>query len=175
MCTITVYRHDHREFEEGEKMESPGDHRDRLPPDHKDAEDAVRGAQREGELIRSRSLYTYDSLEMSEADCRLKAGRHLYQLEVGEADIIHRGDLMIFAEVIKAIRVEADTETSAKRYWIPVVGPGRYIEILVRKATVRRRLKHANEHRSPMQRATEKIRDSSENREFYETIFKETS
>ena len=116
------------------------------------------------------SLYVYSDSEMAEADWEWKKDRHLYKLEVDEGAIRHRGDLQLFYEVMKAIREKESPDELVKKYWKPVEA-GRYAELLVSEATVVKRIKHASEHKSPLQRANAKMRDDPDNLEFYEKIF----
>lgn len=174
MTKITVYRHDPRDFADGDEIRSAGDHRDRLTEDQKSAENAIREGKPNGDKIRADSLYVYHDVEMAETDWKLKPGRHLYELEVDDADIAHSGDLQIYHEVLRVLRKDLPIDDAVKRYWAPVE-TGRHIERLVSKAIVVRRLKDAKDYKKPGQRAVEKIRDSAENDEFYEMLFEKSS
>jgi hypothetical protein len=170
MSKVTVYRHDFRDFKDGDTMPPAGDHYDRLTPDQKLAEDAIRAGKLDGTQIRAESLYVYSDPKMAEVDWKFKKGRHLYKLEVDEATIRHWGDLQVFNDVKNAVRKNASLDELVEKYWTPVEA-GRYTELLVSDATVVERLKHASEYQSASQRINAKMRDDPENLEFFERMF----
>jgi hypothetical protein len=169
MSKLTVYRHDARDFKDGDEMPPAGDHYERLTSDQKSAEDAIRAGHPDGVTIRSGSLYVYADKELAEFDWKLKKDRHLYQLEIDDTDIAHTGDLDAFGEVVTAIRKKEPTEGAVKKYWTPAP-VSRRTEILASKAVVMERLKSADEYKSPTQRATEKFRYDPDEDDFFDQI-----
>jgi hypothetical protein len=175
MAKITVYRTDARTFEPGCSIASQGDHRNELPDEAKrEAEDAIRAGQLNGERIRADSLYTYGSADLAQSDWQFRpkeAPRHLYELEIDEVDIVHVGDLQIYYAVIADIRAKRDAAHSVERYWTAHPSD-KYKEYLVTTATVVKQLKNASEWKPAAQRAVEGLRDSTENEAFYKSVFK---
>ena len=147
-----------------------GDHYDRLMPDEKLAEDAIRAGKPDGAQIRAESLCVYPDSEMAQFDWTRRKARHLYKLEVDEADIRHRGDLQVFRDVVTTIRKKESADELVQKYWTGAE-LGRHTELLVSKATVIERLKHASEHMSLIKRATQKERDDPDSQAFYEQMF----
>jgi hypothetical protein len=169
---LIVYRHDFREIENGETMISAGDHYWGLTGDQQLTEDAIRAGKPDGTRFRAESLYVYSDAKMAEQDWKRKPGRYLYKLEIDDDVIRHSGDLQVYSQVTAAIRKNEPQDELVKKYWTPVVEAGRYTELLVADATVVELLKHANEYKSPIQRANAKLRDDPDNIEFYELMSK---
>jgi hypothetical protein len=170
MTKITVYRHDHRDFKIGEVMPPAGDHYSGLTGDQQKAEDKVRAGRPDGAEVRADHLYVYPHRDMAEEDWKHRKDRHLYELEIDEADIRHRGDLQIFHEVIDAVRIGAPVDEAVRRYWISAAD-SRYVELMVARATVVDRTKDASEYKNAAQRAIERLKDEPDNRDFYNRLF----
>jgi hypothetical protein len=135
MGGLTLYRHDHRDIPDSDPMPPAGDHYKELTPEQKMAEDAIRAGKSDGTQIRAESLYVYSDLEMVERDWERKKGRHLYKLEIDGAVIRHRGDLLVFHEVMNAIKNKESPDGLVRKYW-NAVDEGCHAELLVSKATV---------------------------------------
>lgn len=148
-------------------MRPAGDHidNDSFGP-LRQAEIAIRQGHAEGWRIRSESLYVYSDKDMSERDWSFKKGRYLYELEIEENDIIHRGDLQNFHEVVSALGNGLSAEDLVQRYWSGAAS-GRYAELLAGRATVTKVLRTPSDYRSPTQRAQERLRDDPDNISFY--------
>jgi hypothetical protein len=115
-------------------------------------------------------LYAYEDKDLASTHWQQKEGtRHLYELEVDEADIIHSGSLDTFAEVEKAVRIKSEPKPAAEKYWSkePI---SRRTEHLVKKATVVKRLKDGKDWKPGIKLAEQKLRDTDENKEFYEQM-----
>lgn len=178
MARITVYRTDSREFEPDREMTSAGDHRDGLPDEEtREAEDAIRLGRADAAEIRIKGLYVYTDAGLAQRDwegIRNKGGkRHFYKLEVDEKDTLHKGDLMIYAEVVADVRARRDKTVNVQRYWDTPPAKGRNTEYLVRKAIVVEKLKDAAEWKSSIQRSNERLRDDPENEDFYKSLFRD--
>lgn len=146
MSKITLYRYDPREFEEGEMIESDGDHYDRLAPEEKQVEIVVRQTLDNGFDVRSTSLYTWRNQRIAEVGWKYKKGYHLYELEADEEDIICAGDLEHFSRAKDSVRKGEDPSQHVKAYCEGDIVSDR-IEVLVEKATVVRRLRDNSERK----------------------------
>lgn len=170
MSKRTLFRTDHRQFNDGDEMTSAGDHYDGLTDDEKKAEDEVR-AFKGGHTIRADSLYAYESEDLASKHWQTSKGdRHLYELEVDEADIVHSGNLDTFSEVVTALRKKEDTIPAVEKYWSkePI---GVRTEHLVKKATVVKRVKDGKDWKPGIRLAEQKLRDTDENKAFYDEMF----
>src|SRR2546429_8857415 len=85
-----VYRYDAQPYADGESINSRGDHFYCLTDAQQKVEALIRSTMANGEKIRSTCLYTWQNLAFATQAARL-AKKHLYQLEIDTADIMHRG------------------------------------------------------------------------------------
>lgn len=168
---VKAYRHDSREFYEGDEMPPAGDHISNLKGDQLQAEEAIRFGKPDGTNIRADYLYVYLDGRMAEFDWDRKPDRHLYEVEISEDDIVHTGDLQHFAEVVAAIRKKEATDDAVKRYWTPAK-EGRNLEVIAKKAIVIQRLKDKSDHVPVNQAAVDKVKQAfvDDDEEFYQKM-----
>jgi hypothetical protein len=161
--TRTVYRYDGENYQLGRVIRSRGDHFPGLTDVEKVVEQLVRRTMQDGEHIRSTSLYTWAELEMAESAWRSKREADLYALEVKEEDITFQGDLDFFSDAKAAVAANQSAAEGVARYCNGrIKSDGRRVEVLVREATVIRKLRDASEHLNPAQRLLRRIRGQAE-------------
>jgi hypothetical protein len=112
-----------------------------------EAEKLIREARSGGAEIRSNCIYAWECAEMAESNWRIEKAKHLYELEICEADILHRGNAVHVFDLRSA--EESLKAALAKRYW-EEPGQEKYVELLVRKARVLRKLKDKSDPRTPL-------------------------
>ena len=93
MSAMKCFRADQRIFRVHDDVDPSGDHLDELQPNVKAVELLIRKAMPNGHAIRGESLHVFVSQEVALRYWFFKAGRHLYELEVEESDILHKGDM----------------------------------------------------------------------------------
>lgn len=135
-----VYRYDAATFTDGEVITSRGDHLAELTGPQRTVEMALRNFSPEMAEVRSKSLYVWLDREGAERLWRhSKKNEHLYELDVDRADIRHVGDVGLFTLALQVGPQETAMEALVRLYWNQIVTrPAQ--EILVAKATVRRKL-----------------------------------
>lgn len=111
---ISVYRYDNEEFADGLLIESRGDSFSALTEDEKKVELAIRATLPDGENIRSTSLYTWADEELAKRLWSLSGKRYLYELEIDEADIRHKGDLNYYSEAKTAAKLGTQSRASRR-------------------------------------------------------------
>jgi hypothetical protein len=90
---MATYRYDTEEHADGQNVQQTIDHIDRLTATQREAELLVRAGKRCGESIRGKSVYSYLNKDFAEFAWRNRKGRHLYEVEIDDADILHMADL----------------------------------------------------------------------------------
>src|SRR5262249_7170674 len=110
MTMRKVYRYDEEDYPEGETITSRGDHFVRLTPAQQRVETAIRKTLENGEEIRIKSLYTWENREVAERLWKHKKETHLFELEIDDADVVHRGDLDFFSAAVDAIKASQSPE-----------------------------------------------------------------
>lgn len=141
---MMVYRYDSASYAESDIMRSRGNSFDMLTDDQKIVEIAIRAAVCGGADIRGNSLYTWENEGLAKRLWRLSGKPYLYELEVEDSDIRHRGDLNFYTEALEAIREGNSPSEAIEKYWsgetsvAPWTEPR--IELLASQARVRRRL-----------------------------------
>ena len=106
-------------------------------------EGAIRTALPDGTNIRGSSLYTWKDETLARRLWLLSKKKYLYELEIDEADIRHKGDLNHYSEAEVAAKLGKSFDEVRKYCTGEPAGPqftGPRIEILVSKATVLRKL-----------------------------------
>lgn len=147
MAKRIAYRTDAVDFQEGQILLPRGDHKDTLHTTLHEAEKLIREARADGAEIRSNCIYAWESAEMAESNWRIEKGKHLYELEICEADVLHRGNAVHVSNLRDAN--ESLKVALAKRYW-EEPGQEKYVELLVRRARVLRKLKDKSDPRTPL-------------------------
>jgi hypothetical protein len=121
-----------------------GDSISSLTEHQKVVEIAIREALPHGPTIRGTSLYTWADEGVAKRLWRRSRKRYLYELEIAEADIRHKGDLNYYSEALDAVKSGKPFEDAIRKYCRgetagpPFTEPR--VEILVSKATVLRKL-----------------------------------
>lgn len=144
LCKIKVYRYDDQEFADGQIIYSRGDSLSTLTDHQKNVELAIRSALPDGANVRGTSLYTWADEKLARRLWPLSRKRYLYELEIDETDIRHRGDLNYYSEAETAAKLSTPFEDAIRKYCTGLTAGQPFteprIEILVSKATVLRKL-----------------------------------
>jgi hypothetical protein len=140
-----VYRTDSDDFADGRDLYPRGDHTNTMNAKLRAAEELIRSGKADGPKIRSNCIYVWETRESGESNWHHEKDKHLYELEIDEADILHIGDAYLLA-TIAAID---DSQAAAKvvqSYWNGDT-QGNRTELLVTKAKVLRKLRDKSEPR----------------------------
>jgi hypothetical protein len=136
-----VYRYDAEEFSRGQVIKSRGDHIHGLTAQERAAEEAIRKVSPEWERIRSKSLYVWKDLAVAEKLWRKTKGQqHLYELSIASDEIELVGDIAYFTMVAETVGRNIAADEYAIRQYLNQRLALSYVEILVKTATVIRKL-----------------------------------
>lgn len=145
MATRIVYRADSDDFADGQVLTPRGDHSDTMNPKLRPAEELIRSGKADGDIIRSNCIYVWESRESGESNWRYEKDKHLYELEIDEADILHTGNAYLLATLSQIAEPPAAAEV-VQSYWNGDPRSKR-VELLVTKAKVLRKLRDKSEPR----------------------------
>lgn len=135
-----VYRYDAADFRDGEVITSRGDHMPGLTGKEFVVETALRNFSPQMADIRSKSLYVWRDRPVAEFLWRNTVkGEHLYELDIGVDDIRHIGDVAIYSLATGVSSQEGAMDALVRQYWNRTICRSA-VEILVTKASVRRKL-----------------------------------
>jgi hypothetical protein len=141
---MRVYRYDDQEFADGQIIDPRGDSFGTLTDHQKAVEIAIRAALPNGAIVRGNSLYTWADEQLAKRLWPRSKKRYLYELEIDEADICHKGDLNYYSEAVSAAKSGAPIEDAVSKYCAGENAGAPYteprVEILVSKAKVLRKL-----------------------------------
>jgi hypothetical protein len=144
LAKIRVYRYDDEEFPTGKVIRCRGDSFDTLTDHQKTVEIAIRKALPDGANVRSTSIYVWADQQVAKRLWPLSKKRYLYELEIDEVDIRHKGDLNNYSEAETAAKSGKPFEDAVLRYCRGEMAGKKYteprVEILVSEATVLGRL-----------------------------------
>ena len=115
-----------------------------LTPEQLTAEAIIRDHHPEGPetglRIRSSAFFLYEDYKTAHRMFeRMRTWKYLYTMEYDDADILHRGLLGIYNQVVTA-PTEADAIKSAQLYWKGFPPESSHVEVLVSKITVLSRI-----------------------------------
>lgn len=142
---MLVYRYDDECHAPGEYIKTRGNSFNTLTDRQKVVELAVRSRLPAGIQIRSESLYTWLSETLARRLWPRSDKKYLYELEVDERDIQHRGDLNWYSAAVDAVKAGKSPYDAIEKYCNgeesgpPYTEPR--IELLVVRAKVIRKLK----------------------------------
>jgi hypothetical protein len=160
MATRIVYRTDSDEFADGRIITPRGDHTDTMNPKLRPAEDLIRSGRPGGNEIRSNCIYVWESRESGENSWRYEKDKHLYEVEIDEADILHTGDAYLVATIAEIPDPRTAGEV-VRLYWNGDKRSKR-IELLVKKAKVLRKLRDKSDPRPNRLHETSAIEEIDE-------------
>jgi hypothetical protein len=145
LATILVWRYDDQDYPNGRIAASRGDHFAGLTGVQKAAELAIGAAKPDGLKVRSTSLYVWVDQVVAEKLWKLSKKKYLYELEVDQADIHHKGDVNCYSAAMDAIAAGRPPTDPVDRYWRGDDEPPPYydprIEMLVSHAKVMKKIK----------------------------------
>jgi hypothetical protein len=139
MVKRIVYRTDTEDFQAGRVLRPRGDHIATMNAMLHEAERLLRKGKVGGDKIRSNCVYVWETLEAGESNWSHDKEKHLYELEICDADILHRGD-SLFLATLAAVSDNHQLATLIQEYW-NVPAKGKYVELMVRRARVTKKLK----------------------------------
>ena len=123
----------------GQVLVATEDHLSALSPEKQRAELAIRGGDPRGSL-RGRAVYAFADRRVAERLLADAGGQQLYEMAIEEGDIIHRGDLRIFDEVVEALKAGRCADASIAAYWRGERRASPRVELCARRMTARRRV-----------------------------------
>lgn len=142
-CKIIVYRYDDENYVEGQLLRPRGDPFT-LTDQQRIVERAIRSALHDGDKIRGNSLYTWADEGVAKRVWPRSGKQHLYQLEVGHANIRHRGDVNWYSAAVDAVKSGVSPDDAVAKYCsgqeagLPFTEPR--MEVLVSEAKVIKKL-----------------------------------
>src|SRR3954469_2111764 len=122
----------------GYVLKAQGDHLPKLSAEKQRAEVAIRGGDPRGSL-RANAVFVFEDRSVAEALLGETPGEHLYEVAVEER-VLHRGDLCIYDEIVDALKHKTPVDALVKEFWAGVERPRARNELVVSKATIRRKL-----------------------------------
>src|SRR4051794_6582653 len=134
-----AFRYFDADFEPGRVVTPKSDHFPNLSAEKQRAEAAIRQGDSRGH-IRGHSVFVFENREVAEELLEETDGKHLYEVIVDDGDILHRGDLRIYDEIVEALKHGRDAKPLVKEFWSAIERPYPRIELTVRKVTIRRKL-----------------------------------
>jgi hypothetical protein len=140
---IKGYRYCEEDFPRGYVNQALEDHLPKLSPDKQKAEIAIRQADKRGPP-RAYATFVFEKLEIAKRLLDETKGKHLFELSISRADILHRADLRIYDEIVQALRNGEGADTLIKEFWAGVERPDPRIELSVAKAAIVRKVVDAN-------------------------------
>lgn len=97
---------------------------------------AIRSAREGGEHLRRSAVYCFEERKKANSGAVLR-NRYLYELEVCESDIMHRGDLNHYSAIADIPENDPDVPRLAELYWSGQPSDqNASFEVLVRAAKV---------------------------------------
>lgn len=139
-----VYRYDDAEYDPGETVRARGDSLETLTENQKIVEAAIRSTEKDSNNIRGTSLYTWENEALARRLWKYSKKKYLYELEVDDGNIRHRGDLNWYSAAVDAVAMGDSPNEGVTKYWSgesagePFTEPR--IEVLVSGARVIRKL-----------------------------------
>ncbi|WP_454655096.1 hypothetical protein [Bosea beijingensis] len=135
---LRAYRYDARDLEVGRIIVPERDHSESLDKSWAVTEAAIRAVSPDKEAIRKDSIYTWESEDWARKAWALEKGKYLYEVEIDEADIRHRGDTNAYGLVKDLLKAGKDPAPALMLYWSGegVEAQLPRVELLVTKATV---------------------------------------
>jgi hypothetical protein len=113
---MLVYRYDDECYTPGQCIPTRGDSFNTLTEDQKVVELAVRLALPAGAQIRGESLYTWANEMLARRLWRFSKKKYLYELEIDERDIRHKGDLNWYSAAMDAVKAGRSPHDAVKKY-----------------------------------------------------------
>jgi hypothetical protein len=147
MTTRIVYRTDGEEFVEGKILTPRGDHMDTINCKLRPGEDLIRAGKPDGENLRSKCIYVWESFESAESNWLYQKDKHLYELEIDEADILHIGNAYLLATIAEVVTTDPTQAAAVVQDYWRGAGPGKRVELLVSQAKVLSKVKDKSEVR----------------------------
>lgn len=140
MSKVTLYRVDQRDFQPNDAIPHPGDHLARMKPEHQPGEELLRAVSPEKGRMRAESLYTFEQLRTARVYYLGTKDSRLYEIQVDEADILHKADMTLVNDIAANQKDLKTQDQLIADYWKGAYRDGKWIEVLVKKATVIRRI-----------------------------------
>ncbi len=126
-------------FQPGYVVRPRGDHIGKLSRDKQRAERAIREGHPKGAL-RANAVFVFEDRHVAEALLDNASGKYLYEVEIEPEDVIHRGDLEIYDEVVEALKRGHDADPLVAQFWAGIERPSPRMELTIAKVKVRRKL-----------------------------------
>ena len=133
---MKAYRADKRDFQPGDVIRSAGEYVGAFSREQRKVERCIdRGRQRHVPS-RARSLFVFESLDAAKKHWSKMSDGKLYEVEIDEATIRHRGDMALVEQVHHAFQAGRDIKSLIAAYWNGDLTDAPEIEIMVEDARV---------------------------------------
>jgi hypothetical protein len=137
MSKLSVYRADKRTFAAGDFIGTAA-HFTTLNPDGLRLEEVFTAAKLASKPARADCLFVFESFPDAEWHWAKMADAILYECEIDDGMILHRGDMRLVDSAGEALRANTDATPQAVRYWEGQNGGNPIWELLVARAMVTR-------------------------------------
>lgn len=131
------YRADKRDFNVGDEIFSANEFVTLNPEGSKANEDLFELKRPEGKPCRIGCLYLFENEEVARKHWSRMSDGKLYEVELGNEEILHRGDMRFIDEAFILPEI-AERELCVTNYWAGIETKNPRVEVLVNKARVTR-------------------------------------
>ena len=128
------YRYCEADYQPGYADTPSEDHLPKLEPEKQRAEIAIREGDKRGRS-RPHALYLFESIDVAKRLLGETKGKQLYECWVDDSDILHRGDLRIYDEVVEALENNEDPDDLIRQYWAGEEREAPRVELVVKRCT----------------------------------------
>jgi len=136
---MKAYRYYETDFQSGYVDTPQGDHLPSLSPEKQRAEMVIREGDKRGRS-RAHAIFVFEKVAVARDLLDKTAGKHLYEMNVDEGDILHRADLRIYDEIVEALKRNEKVDLLVREFWQGIERPSPRIELAVTRAVVVRKL-----------------------------------
>jgi hypothetical protein len=133
------YRFYETDFQPGYIDTPAEDHLPNLSPDKQRAEAAIRAGDPRGRS-RAHALYLFEDLNVAKGLLSETKGEQLYECRIDIQDILHRGDLRIYDQVVEALKNGRPADELIREYWAGVEREAPRIELVVNRCIFVRKI-----------------------------------
>lgn len=133
------YKFSEEECQPGELVIARADHLPGLSADKQRAELAIRRGDPRGPL-RGHAVFAFAERRVAEDLLGKVDGQHLYEMAIEEEDILHRGDLRIYDEIVERLKAGDAVDELVAEFWEGRCRPRPRVELCVMSMRARCKL-----------------------------------
>jgi hypothetical protein len=133
---MKAYRADKRDFQLGEVIRLAGEYVGAFSRDQRKVERCIDRGRDRHIPSRARSLFVFESLDAAKKHWSKMSEGKLYEVEIDDETIRHRGDMALVEQVHHAFQAGRDIKTLITAYWSGDLTDAPEVEIMVEEARV---------------------------------------